>query len=276
MSEQINRRFRELFHSRQSACAFGLPTGRTKPTPTGLKVEYSYHTERRAFNERDVERHLAGEVSIVAIPLLEDGNSLYGAGDIDIFDGSVQQAASPVFQQWFKTKSGGDRPFTFFRRPRPASRVRDLLRHELTRLGFPDCEIFPKQDTATVGNGVNLPFFGDREGFENFTPEYYTVPVEEWPTPIVLDSVSKTSGGDDDSGYWDDSGLLAMLTAYEENIPGFGFRPCRNGYAVPCPGNEEGWSDGARHTTKDAHPLTRNPRLPEERMAEVPLCSRPL
>lgn len=249
----VRERFRSFFHSRQSACAFGRPTGRTKPSPTGPKVEYSYHTERRAFNERDVERHLAGEVSVVAIPLLEDGNCLWAKADIDIFDGSVQQAASPILRQWFRSKSGGWHPIVFFPRPRPADRVRLLLRAEMTRLGHPDCEIFPKQDTASVGNGVNLPFFGDRKGFENFIPLYYNAPIDKWPT---LESTGKKAAspaeGDDDSGYWDDAALVAMLDAYKENIPDFDFCPGRLGYMVPCPGNEEGWSDGAMHSSKDA------------------------
>jgi hypothetical protein len=41
-----------------------------------------------------------------------------------------------------------------------------------------------------------------------------------------------------------------MLEAYKRLIPGFDFAPCRNGYAVPCPGHIGTWEDGAAHSTK--------------------------
>lgn len=50
-------------------------------------------------------------------------------------------------------------------------------------------------------------------------------------------------------GYWEPAALLALLEAYSKYIPGFWFKPCRVGYAVPCPG-ETGWPDGARHSQR--------------------------
>ncbi len=235
--------FLELFRSRQSACAFGRRnSAKDKPGKTG----FDYVTWPRAYNLDDVRRHLAGEVSIVAIPLLEDSTCSFGAIDIDVpceqpNDGDLA---------WFRSKSKGWHGFIFFSRPEPADRVRALLRSKAIALGFPECEIFPKQTVAASGSGINLPFFGDPTGAANFTPKSYTVPVEEWPTPAT--EKSSVADGDDDSGYWDDAALVAMLEAYKENIPDFDFRPGRLGYMVPCPGNDEGWSDGAKHSFQDA------------------------
>jgi hypothetical protein len=66
-------------------------------------------------------------------------------------------------------------------------------------------------------------------------------PVAEKPQPGMI--------GDGEPGYWEPDALLALLEAYRERIPGFWFRSCRIGYAVPCPG-EQGWPDGARHSQK--------------------------
>jgi len=50
-------------------------------------------------------------------------------------------------------------------------------------------------------------------------------------------------------GYWDEAALLAILEAFRKHVPNFWFKPCRHGYAVPCPG-ELGWPDGAKHSSK--------------------------
>lgn len=241
----VLERFLRIFPSRQSACAFGRPDpAKDKPG----KVGFSYLTRPRAYNLDDVRRHLAGEVSIVAIPLREDGTSFLGSIDIDV---RCEQPNDPDLA-WFPSKSKGWHGFIFLSTPQPADRVRALLRSKAVALGFPDCEIFPKQTVAAFGNGINLPFFGDPEGFARFVPRYYTVSINEWPTPELKAKPSLTSDGDDDSGYWDESALVALLDAYKENIPGFDFCRGRLGYMVPCPGNEEGWADGAKHSSKDA------------------------
>jgi hypothetical protein len=235
--------FLKLFPSREKACAFGRRNpAKDKPG----KVGFTYVTWPRAFNLDDVRHHLAGEVSIVAIPLLEDSTCLWAALDIDV---PCEQPNDPDLA-WFRSKSGCWHGLMFFSGPEPAERVRALLRSKAIALGFPDCEIFPKQIVAASGNGINLPFFGDPEGFANFTPRLYSIPSEEWPTPVETEK-SSVFDGNDDSGYWDESALVAMLEAYKENIPDFDFRPGRLGYMVPCPGNEEGWSDGARHSSQD-------------------------
>jgi len=65
------------------------------------------------------------------------------------------------------------------------------------------------------------------------------------PTPSV-----ESNRHDDASGFWCERSLLAMLEAFARHVPGFWFRRCRQGYAVPCPGDIGGlgWSDGAKHS----------------------------
>src|SRR5437868_1535162 len=73
-------KFLALFPSRQNATAFGTPTGETD---TKGKVSYAYTTVRRNFTEADVETHLAGQVSIVAIAIREDNTCLWASIDDD-------------------------------------------------------------------------------------------------------------------------------------------------------------------------------------------------
>ena len=236
-SQSLALRFMQTFISRASACTFGV----LDPTASkGMR----YVTWPRPFNERDVKRHFAGEVSIVAIPLLETGTCYWGAKDHDFHDAPFDTEL-PFHR--FLSKSGYSHDLIFFSEAKPAAQVRELLRQSAIRMGTPKIEIFPKQNSAQVGSGINLPFFGDETGFERFHPSFYSGPL-----PEAIEIVQHEVGGvgDDDEGYWSDEALLAMLTAYKDINPGFEFRQCRNGFAVPCPGHDDSWEDGAAHSVK--------------------------
>jgi len=65
--------------------------------------------------------------------------------------------------------------------------------------------------------------------------------------PVVVAETNKIVRGE--PGYWDETALLAMLDAFRKHVPNFWFKPCRHGYAVPCPG-ELGWPCGAKHSSR--------------------------
>ena len=242
MSDDLER-FMRLFRSRRSACAFGTPNpakDKTKAAGT-VKAGMDYRTEGRAFDARDVERHLAGRQSIVAIPLLDDGTCAWSALDVDK---KCDRPQSGRFLNWFRSKSGFWHGFVFFAKPQPANRVRFHMAKLAEIVGHPGCEVFPKQVLAASGNGINLPFFGER-GFEVFFP---TLWEGDLPEPEEEPEAQGVCREGDEVGYWSDTGLGAMLAFYAETVPRFEYRPCRGGYSVPCPGYDEGWEDGAKHS----------------------------
>jgi hypothetical protein len=233
-------KFMRLFQSRQSACAFGVPNpSKDKAKADGsVKAGMDYRTEQRPFNVADVAEHLAGKKSIVAIPLLEDGTCAWAALDIDE---KCPMPPAGKYLYWFPSKSGGWHGFVFFERPQFAARVRFYMRELAEIVGHPGCEVFPKQVMAASGNGINLPFFGAK-AFE-FEPSLFegTLPPPPPEEPRAQDF-------SDDEGYWTDDSLRAMLAFYAECVPGFESKKCRHGWSVPCPGYDEGWDDGARHS----------------------------
>ena len=239
-------RFLTTFSIRQSALTIGTPDSAAHK---GMR----YVTVRRPPNREDVSAHFAGKRSIVGIPLLENDTVQVAWADLDIgrdFEGPrMPNFSSRIFRYAFRSKSGGAHYPVFFPRPMPPAMVRALLRVEMDRLGFPQCEIFPKQNAAVIGSAINLPFFGDPVGFSKFFPETYDVPILDWPLD-VKEAEAAAQGSDGEPGLWDDKTLLALLTAYKEALPDFKFSPGRKGYVVPCPGEDEGWEDGARHTTR--------------------------
>jgi hypothetical protein len=256
------KRFIELFPSNPASFVQGFPTAEYKPTPQGLKKSYDYRNVKRPFTLNDVILHLAGKVSIVANPLLPNGRCRWCALDNDklrFSDFKPPEWAKPIFN-FYPSKSDGIHGFAFLTLAWPADIVRRLLIDFSKELGWWPCEVNPKQTQLTEstphGNGINLPFFGAGVVTE---PVLYTVPPEElWknPPPENKPTTSSAVQGaerDRECGYWWNDALRAMLEAYKKFISGFDFRPCRGGFAVPCPGNPKlgGWPDGAEHSTHD-------------------------
>jgi hypothetical protein len=239
MAYSNHKRFLELFAGSDVACSFGVPDSSARK---GMR----YVTERQPADIIDVERHFRGERSIVQIPLRDDA-CRFGAIDWDGKSGDVVPALLPGFYRFPSKTASGIHDFVFFDSWKPASQVRQLLRDASVLMGIPGCEVFPKQNSARFGNGINLPFFGDEIGFERFHPDLFAGSLPE--VSVSLAGTSEWST-DEDEGYWDNDALLAMLRAYKEFFPGFDFRPCRHGFAVPCPGDLDGWSDGSQHTVK--------------------------
>ena len=202
-------KFLQIFRSRENACAFGRIG--TERSAKG-KVCATYYTSRKPFTTEDVERHLAGDVSIVAIPLLLDGTCTWGSGDLDNYADLDMAAIHEQRDKYalpfeiFPSKSGGAHLFVFFPEPRPADKVRLLIQTWMAKLGVLYAsdsalhEIFPKQAyTTECGNGINLPFLGDAAGFEKFLPVPYDAPVDQWVLDAPAQSKREASASSSDA-----------------------------------------------------------------------------
>jgi hypothetical protein len=231
-----------LFRSRQSACTFGTFAPEMDKAKEGGEVKRGmrYATHPRPFGEEDVRLHLQGRQSIVAIPILDDGTCAWAALDIDE---KCPKLPSGKWLHWFQSKSGFWHGFVFFERPQKAASVRFHMAELAEMVGHKGCEVFPKQDAVTPGSkgsGINLPFFG--EGTFDFDPSRYPLDLPAAPE-------AEARYGPQEDGYWCGAGMLAMLLFYAEHVPRFEFRPFRGKFQVPCPGYDEGWGDGSKHSS---------------------------
>jgi hypothetical protein len=256
-----------LFPSSDS-CGIGTPTPKLYPSAYGDKHEWDYYTAKRPANLNDARNHLLGKRSLVLNPLQSNGNCVWGAIDTDKVKWSnfVQPDWSVPVLNFYRSKSGFVHAFVFFAGGLawPADVVQRLLRGWTKQLGWETNEIFPrhtKQNAPPYGCRINIPFFGEER-----VPDVvrYNMPLEQFwgsathtkDTREVQDgSASATRTTNDESGYWWDEPLVAMLEAYREHIPDFDFKQVGKGkYAVPCPGHPllGGWNDGAKHSAADA------------------------
>ncbi len=122
------------------------------------------------------DQHLAGGPKGVGlIPLLDDGESVrWGAIDIDdrridIFPLEARRRELGLPLVVCRSKSGGAHCYLFLEKPCAAKEVVDALANWAAALGYPGCEIFPKQTHREVdeetgnprpGNWINLPYYG--------------------------------------------------------------------------------------------------------------------
>lgn len=130
------------------------------------------------------QKHLEGKQGIGIIPIRDDSSAMFGAIDIDSYEGFDPAGISKAVSSngWplmvCRSKSGGAHVYLFLAQPVPARLLRSKLRQFSIALGYPKAEIFPKQDSMhgadDIGNWINMPYFeGDntnRYGFENGEP----------------------------------------------------------------------------------------------------------
>jgi hypothetical protein len=116
--------------------------------------------------------HLKGERGIGVVPIRDDANCLFGAIDIDTYQGDLFKLADQVAGLDIplilcRSKSGGPHLYLFLSEPAPADLVRGKLMEWAVLLGYSGVEIFPKQTRLAsendVGNWINMPYFGGDE-----------------------------------------------------------------------------------------------------------------
>jgi hypothetical protein len=161
-------RFMALFAGLERA--FGQYT-----VPPGTKADAKGKVEGRAktVTDRDLtladwEAHLAGKHGLGIVPLRDDSTCMFGAIDIDVYPvdhreiyGDCKQYDLPLVL--CRSKSGGVHGYVFLSEPVPALLLRRKLTEWAAAVGFPDAEVFPKQDALAdgeFGNWINLPYAG--------------------------------------------------------------------------------------------------------------------
>lgn len=170
--EDRAKRFASLF--RGSPRAHGAYNVQANGAVAGSKVEGQRYTAKEPANDTHFERHLAGTYGLGAVPLLlsPPGHTLWAAIDVDDYSIDVAAFARMCYARGIpcipcRTKSGGVHLYCFFTNPIPVPLVRKTLKRWAAAIGYPDVEIFPKQDTLSAdtdagdsywGNWINLPY----------------------------------------------------------------------------------------------------------------------
>ena len=115
-------------------------------------------------------RHIDGKLGLGIIPIREDGTVVWGAIDIDVYEGmdlpkleaECESLKLPLVI--CRTKSGGAHLFLFCKEPLKATIVRSKLIQFASALGHVGVEVYPKQTELAskedVGNWLNMPYFG--------------------------------------------------------------------------------------------------------------------
>lgn len=164
----VNRLY-DLFHNGQTN--FG--TFAVGDTDTGGKVRGNAQLVYAAPSLVIFQRHCSGESGIGLTPLNASGKCIWGAIDIDKYEGhnlsaivrAIYDFQMPLIPCYSKSKKL--HLFAFFDQPIEASRVRSYLTQYVNIFDCdPKTEIFPKQvelgnTVKGTGSWINLPFFGN-------------------------------------------------------------------------------------------------------------------
>jgi putative DNA primase/helicase len=172
--ERLAERLYQLFAGYRLAHGHYDVTG---PEESG-KVTGIVTTEHAPVTPELWQRHLSGTYGLGVVPMLEDGTCVWGAVDLDVYDVdpariAAQGKALGIPAIVCVSKSGGKHVFLWARVPMPASLMRQRLAEVAKVLGYPDAELFPKQDNPTNcgGSWLNMPWHGGQE-----SPRYAVMP----------------------------------------------------------------------------------------------------
>ena len=118
--------------------------------------------------------HVEGkEPSLGIIPIRDDSTCSWGCIDVDTYPLDHKKIIEKIRKFELpliicRSKSGGAHLFLFTSSPVNAEELRNKLTELSAKLGYGDCEIFPKQikldaQRGDTGNFLNLPYFGGNE-----------------------------------------------------------------------------------------------------------------
>ncbi len=131
-------------------------------------------TVRKKINFEHYKKHLYGEQGIGVVPIKDDNhNIVFCALDIDDYNLPQEDLLKRINESKIPfltclSKSGGYHLYLFFVEDTSAQLIQKPLRKIAKYLGYPNCEIFPKQEkrlkpsngeTEQIGNWINLPYF---------------------------------------------------------------------------------------------------------------------
>jgi hypothetical protein len=134
----------------------------------------SIKTVRGEVNEELWTKHLEGSQGLGIIPIRDDNTVVFGAIDIDVYEGLDYAAISRKIKEFklplvpCRSKSGGVHCYMFTKEPVPAKLVQSKLTEFAAALGHGGVEIFPKQteiiaEKGDVGQWINMPYFNEKE-----------------------------------------------------------------------------------------------------------------
>ncbi len=154
--------------------------------------------------------HLRGEVRIGRYVVLPDGKCWWGVVDADTGGVAPVLDLRDVLRKHRlpfaveRSKEKGHHIWMWFAVPVPAWKARGLLRAFVAEAGWPNLEVFPKQDTQDtldgkrLGNFVNFPLHG--ESVKQGRTVFVNLDGEQWPPYkdqlAYLESVPKISEAD--------------------------------------------------------------------------------
>jgi hypothetical protein len=114
------------------------------------------------------EEHFAGGKGLGVIPIRSDNQCYWGAIDVDEYKIDLSALSKKLKKDNIpviicRTKSGGAHLYLFTLESVPAKLIKAKLLELADFLGYPDSEIFPKQEElaspSDVGNWINMPYY---------------------------------------------------------------------------------------------------------------------
>jgi hypothetical protein len=146
--------------------------------------------------------HLKGKQAIGIVPIRDDSTVVFGAIDIDVYDGidhgklatKIDQLRMPLVP--CRSKSGGIHAWIFLSEPTSAALVQRKLRDMAAALGHGRAEVFPKQtevlpERGDIGSWINMPYFGDMSGGRyGLRPDGTPMGISEFVQTAELKKVS--------------------------------------------------------------------------------------
>lgn len=184
-----------------------------KKAATGEKQKGRALTEQKPVTVDLWVGHLEGKRGLGIVPIRMDGTVLWAALDIDVYDLDIKALEQKLLSLQLplvvaRTKSGGAHLYLFCGEPMQARYIRAKLAEWAALIGYPKCEIFPKQDEITrpgdTGNWINMPYFDHEQTLryviwngEPLTAEQFLEKAETRKvTKLALDAFATTPGTD--------------------------------------------------------------------------------
>ncbi len=174
----LAEKFRSIFAGLDRAHGtYAIPEGTTpdgKGKIKGRAITHPFKKKDGSLTDGAVtlelwQRHLAGDYGLGIVPIRDDATCVFGAIDVDVYPLDLSMLVTRCSEMMIplvvcRTKSGGAHLYLFTKAPVPAKLMRKKLTEWAAALGYPKCEIFPKQDALTsevdIGNWINIPYFG--------------------------------------------------------------------------------------------------------------------
>jgi len=188
---QLSQRFHALFLGMERAHG---EYGNIDPSVQGGngKIKGQAVTKREPVTDELWAGHLAGTNGIGIIPIRDDSTVVFGAIDVDVYEGLDLPAVAATLKGLdlplvpCRSKSGGCHLYLFCKGPVPAAQMVERLKAIAAALGHGKAEVFPKQTSMTpgkddLGSWINAPYFaGDETNRYAIKPEGDACTVEEF------------------------------------------------------------------------------------------------